>query len=109
MERLNFKGPLLFSQGKINSCGVAVDYFGIKDFTVVSKVCDRKGRILILDVVLNNTNFLLISFSKSNLEPDKICTLSTLLKLLEREKRFNNKNIILGGYSNLFFDSKYHT
>ena len=32
----NFKGPL-FPHGKTNSCGVAIGYFGTKDFKVVSK------------------------------------------------------------------------
>lgn len=31
----DFKCPLLFSRGKIDSCGVAIDYFRTKDFKVV--------------------------------------------------------------------------
>lgn len=31
----DFKCPLLFSRGKIDSCGVATDYFRTKDFKVV--------------------------------------------------------------------------
>ena len=41
------------------------------------------GRILILNVVLNGTNFLLINFYNSNSEPDQVCTLSTLQELLD--------------------------
>ena len=78
-----------------------------KDFKVGSKACDQKGRILILDVVLNDTNFLLINFYNSNSEPDQICTLSILQKLLEKINDFNNKNMIFGGDFNLIFASKY--
>ena len=52
-----------------------------------------KGRILILDFVLNDTKFLLINSYNSYSEPDQICTLSTLQRLLEKIDDFNNENI----------------
>ena len=55
-----------FSYGKTNFSGVAIGYFGTKDFEVVSKACHQKGQILILDFVLNDTNFLLINIYNSN-------------------------------------------
>ena len=79
-----FEGCSVFSHGKINSCRLAIGYFGTKDFKVVGKVCDKKGRILNVDVVLNDTNFLLISFYNSNSEPDKLCTLSAQQKFLKK-------------------------
>lgn len=48
----------LFSHGKINSYRVAISYFGTKDFKMATKACDQKGRILIIDIVLNDTNIL---------------------------------------------------
>ena len=60
-----FKGPLFFSHGKSNSCGVSIGYWERETFKVVNTVCDKNGRILILDAELNDTNFLLISFYNS--------------------------------------------
>ena len=76
--------PLFFvffwSHGKNSFLRVPTGYFGTKYFKKVRK----KGRILILYVVLNDTNFLLINLCNSNSEPDQLCTLSTLQKLLEK-------------------------
>ena len=53
----DFKCHLL-SHGKIDSYRVAISYFGTKDFKMVTIACDQKGRILIVDIVLNDTNIL---------------------------------------------------
>ena len=62
----DFRGPLFFSHGKSNSCGVAIGYCETEAFKLVNTVCDNIGRILILDAELNDTNFLLINFYDSN-------------------------------------------
>ena len=62
----DFRVPLFFSHGKSNSCGVVIGYCGTEAFKVVSTVCDKNGRILILDAELNGTNFLLTNFYSSN-------------------------------------------
>ena len=62
----DFRGPLFFSHGKSNSCGVAIGYCETEAFKLVNTACDKIGRILILDAELNDTNFLLISFYNSN-------------------------------------------
>ena len=58
----DFGGPLFFSNGKSNSCGVAIDYCGTEGFKVGNTAGDKNGRILILDAELNDTNFFLINF-----------------------------------------------
>ena len=102
-----FGGPLFFSHGKSNSCGVAIGYCGTEDFKVVNTACDKNGRILILDAELNGTNFFLINFYNSNIEPEQLSTFSTLQKLLEKFDDYNKKNIVFGGNFNLIFDCKF--
>ena len=87
-----FGGPLFFSHGKSNSCGVAIGYCGTEAFKVVNTACDKNGRILILDAELNDTNFLLINFYNSNTESEKLSTFSTLQKLLEKLDDYNKKS-----------------
>ena len=70
------------SNGKSNSCGVAIGYCGIEDLKVVNTAYEKNGRILILDAELNGTNFLLINFYNSNIESEQLSTFSTLQKLL---------------------------
>ena len=101
-----FGGPLFFSQGKSNSCGVAIGYCGAEAFKVVNTACNKNGRILILDAELNGANFFLISFYNSNTESEQLSTFPTLQKLLETFDDYNKKNIVFGGDFNLIFDCK---
>ena len=103
----DFKGPLFFSHGKSNSCGVSIGYWGTETFKVVNTACDKNGRILILDVELNDTNFLLINFYNSNSESEQLFTFSSLPKLLVKFDDYSKKNIVFGGDFNLIFDQKF--
>ena len=89
----DFGGPLFFSHGKSNSCGLAIGYCGTEAFKVVNTACDKNGQILILDAELNGTNFFLINFYNSNTESEQLSTFSTLKKLLETFDDYNNKNL----------------
>ena len=101
-----FGGPLFFSHGKSNFCGVTIGYCGTEAFKVVNTACDKNERILILDAALNGTNFFLINFYNSNTESEQLSTFSTLQNLLETFDDYNNKNIVFGGDFNLIFDCK---
>ena len=37
----DFKGPLFFSHGKSNSCGVSIGYWGTETLKVVNTACDE--------------------------------------------------------------------
>ena len=100
----NFVGPLFFSHGKSNSCGVAIGYCETEAYKVVNTACDKNGRILIFDAELNGKKFLLINFYNSNTESEQLSTFSTLQKLLEKFDNYNKKNIIFGGDFDLIFD-----
>ena len=76
-------------------------------FNVVNTVCDKNGRILILDAELNGTKFLLINFYSSNTESEQLSTFFTQQKLLEKFDDHNKKNIIFRGDFNLIFDCKF--
>ena len=65
-------------------------------FKVVNTVCDKNGRILILDAELNDTNFLLISFYNSNSESEQLSTFSSLQKLLGKLDDYSKKTLFSG-------------
>ena len=90
-----FGGPLFFSHGKSNSCGVAIGYCGTEDLKVVNTARNKNGGMLILDAKLNGTNFLLINFYNSNTESEQLSTFSTLQKLLEKFDDYNKKILFL--------------
>ena len=65
-------------------------------FKVVNTVCDKNGRILILDAELNDTNFLLISFYNSSSESEQLSTFSSLQKLLGKLDDYSKKTLFSG-------------
>ena len=103
----NFWGPLFFSHGKSNSCGVAIGYCETEAHKVVNTACDKNGLILIFHAELNGKKFLLINFYNSNTESEQLSTFSTLQKLLEKVDDYNNKDIIFEGDFNLIFCFKF--
>ena len=64
------KGPLFFSHRKTSSCGVAIRYIENK-VDILDKKADKNGRILMLDVMIDETNFVLVNIYNSNTEQSK--------------------------------------
>ena len=109
----DFRGPLFFSHGKSNSCGVAIGYCGTEAFKVLNTACDKNGRILILNAELNGTNFLLINFYELIFailtQSLSRYLLSPLYKnYLKKLMIITKKNIVFGGDFNLIFDCKFN-
>ena len=55
-----FKGQLYFSHGMTNSCGVLTGFDGNINVVIKKQLNDKNKRILILEVTIDNTNYLLI-------------------------------------------------
>ena len=101
-----FKGALFFSHGKSNSCGVLIGFLGNKHFTVVHEFSDKNGRILILDVIFDDCEYLLINFYNANAEKEQLATLNDLEALLSKIDCFQSKRIIFAGDFNVIFDRR---
>ena len=90
----DLEGPF-FSHGKSNSCGVLIAYFGTGTFIVKKKQTDNEGRILILDVSINDSEYILINLYNANTENEQINVLSS-----------PTKPLVMTGDFNLFFNSE---
>ena len=66
---------------------------------------DNSGRILILDVKIDDLTLILINFYNANTEKEQINTLNTLLNLL-KDFDTTGKHLIFGGDFNLFYNKK---
>ena len=86
--------------GTSNSCGLIL---GVKN-----KRSDGAGCILILDITIDDTDYLLINIynveTYMNIETDQIKVLNNLRLLLDRLDIRQNKQIILAGDWNLFLN-----
>ena len=101
-----FKGQLYFSHGKTNSCGVLIAFYGSINVVVKNQMNDDNGRILILEVTVDDTEYLLINMYNANTEQEQLKTLKSLSVMLENFDSFCSKNVILAGDFNFFFNKK---
>ena len=66
---------------------------------------DKNGRILILDVKVDETNFVLVKIYNSNTETEQVATLHDFDKMLETIKDLYDKHIVLAGGFNFSFET----
>ena len=67
---------------------------------------DKEGRILILDVSVNDSEYILINLYNANTEKEQINVFSNMLALLKKFDINPTKQIIIAGDFNSLFDSK---
>ena len=87
------KGQINFSHGNTNSCGVLTGFYGNINVVIRKQSNNENGRILILEVTSDDTEYLLNNIYHANAEQHQLEFLSILLK-----------NVILAGDFNLFFN-----
>ena len=73
----DFKGEVFYSRGKSNSCGVLICFIDSKNLFIRNKLSDNDGRILILDVDIDDGNFSLINFYNPDTEAEQLNSFET--------------------------------
>ena len=96
----NYK--LHFSHGTTNSCGVLAGFYGNISVVIKKHFNDKNGRVLSLEVTIDDTEYL--NIYNENTEKHQLETLQNLSILLEYFDNLYNKNGILNGDFNLFFN-----
>ena len=104
--RDNFGGNTFFSHRKRNSCSVLVSFIGTHNFIVNNQKTDNDGWILVLDVIINNVNFVLINLYNTDTKTEQVSVLNNLSSLLKMFDVTLEKNLISAGDFNLFLNSK---
>ena len=101
----DFKGHLFFSHGETNSCGVAIGYVGSKKIEVLNRKNDSCGRILLLEIKIDESPYILINLYNPNTETDQVSVLNELDRMISSLNNTPNAQIILGGDFNFTFCS----
>ena len=70
----------------------------------MKKASDKKAQILIIEALINDTEFMLINLYNANTQNDQSTTFSELTNLLENFNLTKNKPIIFADDFNLFLD-----
>ena len=78
-----FKGRFFFSHGKLNSCRVLIGYYGTKRIEVIIKKCHNSEGILLLEINIDDSLFVLINIYDANNEPDQVKTLTDVVEILD--------------------------
>ena len=102
----DFKGEVFYSHGKCNSYGVLACFIDFRKPYIRDKLSDNDGRILILDVDIDDENFILINLYNPNTEAEQFKTFSKLTEMLTKLHLTQNNNIICAGDFNLLFKIK---
>ena len=79
---------------------------GTHNFVVSNQKTDNNGRILILDVTINDVTFVFINLYNANTETEQNFVFNNLSSLLENFDVTLEKNLILARDFNLFLNSK---
>ena len=101
------KGKIFYSHGTSNSCGIVIAFLGSKSLEVVETKNNDQVRILILDIKICDKELLLVNLYNANTEKEQLDT--KLPKMLNSIPNIMNKNVILGGDFNLFFNTSHET
>ena len=78
---------------------------GTGTFTIKKQQTDKEGRILILNVSINDSEYFLINFCNANTENEQIDVLSSLFELLEEFDISLTKQLVMADGFHLFFNS----
>ena len=84
-----------FSHGKTNSCGVAFGFVATKAWNILNIRRDNLGRILVIEVKLDDSIFVLINIY--NTESELLRTLKNLVNILGTFWDIQDKSADLGG------------
>ena len=82
MERWIEWVNIFFSHGKSNSCRVFIAVFVSKSVTTTKEISGNNGRILVLQVKIDDEIYLLVNLYNSNTEPKHPITLHKLETIL---------------------------
>ena len=84
-------------------------FFGNLNFSVNKQVGDKNGRILILDVNIDEIRYVLVHIYNANTEVEQVQVLSELSELMKNIIFSQENRIVLAVDFNVFFDSKLET
>ena len=87
----DFKGEIFYSHGKSNSCGVLICFIG---YFVTNKLSHNDGRILILDIDIDDENVILINLYNPNTKSEQLKTLLKRMEMLFKLHLTQNNNLI---------------
>ena len=104
MWRDEWGGHILFSHGSVHSKGTLILFKPNFDINIQSEVCDENGRFIILNLDIQDINYVFINIYSPNKEKDKNVFWKTMCETMKTMNINRNDNIIAGGDWNSIFN-----
>ena len=82
-----------------------ITFIGKNKICINSQTTDKHGRILILDVTIDGSEYILVNIYNANIESEQLKVLNDLSELMKKVNITHGKQIVLAGDFNLLFDS----
>ena len=82
----------------------AIAFFGTKRFKEEDIKNDKNGNLLLLDVKIDDQNFILLNIYNANIEKEQLSALTELKTILNNVNNISSKQISLGGDLNFYFE-----
>ena len=77
---------------------------GGKALNILNKTRDNLGRILVIEVKIDDSVFVFINIYNANTESEQLHTLNDLVNILETFEYIQNKHVVLGGDFNVILN-----
>ena len=90
----------------MNSCSVAIAYYGSTNISVLTTSTDPEGPIILLDMKYDDKNYVICNIYNPNHEANRVDTLEMLGDFLMWIPQWETKEIIVGGDFNLSLDAE---
>ena len=98
---------MIFSHGKSDARGVLFGFWfreAVK-YKIKARYVDKKGRYIVLDVLIDNNPVILVNYYAPNVESEQLKVLDELAHIFNQLQTSENTTFIWGGDFNLFLAS----
>ena len=102
--KLSGGGEVRYSHGESDRRGISIAFREGLNFQIENEIKDKNGRILILKVTIQGSNFILINIYNANIEQEKLTALNQLDEFLDTIEINRDTRILLGGDLNFIHD-----
>ena len=98
-------GKLVFSHGSSDSKGVCIGFTKKMDAKLEKISCDNNGRIIIIDLILDDEKYILINLYNANTETEQLYTINCLNNLLSNHNLDGDYRPIFAGDKKYIYTS----
>ena len=95
---------LFFIHTVFLTCGTLITFFEKNEICVNSQITEKHGQILVLDITIDGSEYILVNIYSANTESEQLKVLNDLSELMKKFNIAHGKQIASAGSFNLFLE-----